>query len=266
MDGFNDLELDIKELGTGRPMVVIPGLFDTESHFNIFENLQDRFRVTTMSIPGFGKSRRPAWCDSIDDVANLFMSHIEREGLEDVILVGFSLGGWVAAEIALRRPQWLSRLVLVDSFGVRAGKPDERTMADVFAITMEQIRALAFVNADQAETYLGTIGRSEAELLAIARAQEAMAVYGWRPYLHDPKLPRRLTRIQVPALVVWGREDRINDLRNGEALAQAIPGSELVIIGQAGHFPHLEQPDEFENHLLAFLAQEDAMSGATTNL
>jgi pimeloyl-ACP methyl ester carboxylesterase len=266
VDGFSELELNVRDLGTGRPIVVIPGLFDTESHFDIFESLQDQFRVLTISIPGFGTSRRPAWCDSIDDLANIFITYIENLGVEDVILIGFSLGGWVAAEIAVRRPQWLSRLVLVDSFGVRTGKPDERTISDIFAITMADIRKLAFVNPDDAETYLGTVGRSEAELLAIARAQEAVAVYGWRPYLHDPKLPRRLSRIVAPTLVVWGREDHINHLRNGEALAQAIPGAELAVIENAGHFPHLEQSKEFENNLNAFLRRKEKVSAAVTNI
>ena len=101
----------------------------------------------------------------------------------------------------------------------------------------------------------------EAEVRTVARNREATARYGWSPYMHDPKLKQRLHRIRIPTLMLWGTADRIvcADLR--PRLRAAIPGARFEAIERAGHFPHLEQPDEFARRILALRGIRIAMTG-----
>ena len=79
----------------------------------------------------------------------------------------------------------------------------------------------------------------------VARNREATARYAWSPYMHDPKLKGRLHRIRIPTLLLWGAADRILSEAYGRAYCAAIPGARFETIERAGHFPHLEQPEEF---------------------
>jgi len=239
------VEIRVSRRGSGPPTIVLPGIFGIDGRSEAFDALADASTVIVTTHPGFGDSPRPAWCDSIDDLVLAYLDLVEREELTDVTLVGCCIGGWIAAEIAVLRPAWLSRLILVDSLGLRAGGTEDRDFADIFAMTLAEIRALAFVDQGLAETHLGTEGRPVEEVLEIARNQEATAVYGWQPYLHNPKLHRRLGRVRVPTLVVWGERDGIAQPRVGRALAEAIPGARFASIPGAGHLPHLEQPSAF---------------------
>jgi pimeloyl-ACP methyl ester carboxylesterase len=92
----------------------------------------------------------------------------------------------------------------------------------------------------------------EADLVAVARNREAMARYGWSPYMHDPKLKGRLHRVPVPTLVLWGAADRIAAPAYGKAYAAALPAARFETIERAGHFPHLEAPEDFAARILAF--------------
>jgi pimeloyl-ACP methyl ester carboxylesterase len=243
------VELQARDSGDGPAVVVLPGAFGIESRRKELDDLYRGCRTITVTHPGFGSEKRPDWCDSVQDLAYIYMDFIERLGLEHVTLVGFSFGGWIAAEIALRRPAWLDRLVLVDTLGFRTGGRDDRTTPDLFAMTVQDWRDIAFSDAAIAEDFFGTAGRPDEDILAIARTQEGLAVYGWQPYLHDPKLQRRIGRIAVPTLVIWGAEDRIASADLGRNVAESIPDARFAIIPGAGHFPHLDKPEEFRRHL-----------------
>jgi pimeloyl-ACP methyl ester carboxylesterase len=94
---------------------------------------------------------------------------------------------------------------------------------------------------------------AEADVRVIARNREATARYGWSPYMYDPKLRGRLHRIRVPTLFLWGTADRILSEAYGRAYCAAIPRARFETIARAGHFPHVEQPDEFARSVLAFI-------------
>ena len=243
------VELEVRDVGAGSAVIVLPGAFGIESRFDDVDDFYPGCRVITVTHPGFGKLKRPEWCESVEDLAYIYMDFIERLGLQRVTLVGFSFGGWIAAEIALRRPTWLDRLILVDNFGLRGGDREDRSTPDLFAMTLAEWREIAFFDAGVGEKFFGSAGRSDEEMLSIARAQEGLAVYGWQPYLHDPKLERRIGRIKVPTLVLWGGEDRIASPDLGRRIASAIPDACLAIIEGAGHFPHLDRPAEFREQI-----------------
>jgi pimeloyl-ACP methyl ester carboxylesterase len=91
----------------------------------------------------------------------------------------------------------------------------------------------------------GRGGLDEEQLTTLLRNRQATALFGWKPFLHNPKLRRRLARIDVPTLVVWGESDGWVNVDYGRAFARAIPGARFELVEQAGHFPYLEQPDAF---------------------
>ena len=94
---------------------------------------------------------------------------------------------------------------------------------------------------------------SESELARFVSGREAFTLYGWKPYMHNPRLKRWLHRIDHPTLLLWCAEDRIVTPAYGEGWRDAIPGARLEIIPRAGHFPHWEQPEEFSERLSAFV-------------
>ena len=102
---------------------------------------------------------------------------------------------------------------------------------------------------------------SEDQLTALLRNRQSTVLFGWKPFLHDPKLRARLRRIDVPTLVVWGDSDGWVNPDYGRAYAAAIPGASFELIRQAGHFPYLEQPDAFVKTLTDWLAPVGALVG-----
>jgi hypothetical protein len=158
-------------------------------------------------------------------------------------VVGVSLGGWIAAEMAVKSCARLSHLVLANPDGIKPSDRETRDIADIFAMTDGQFAELAYFDPSLGKHDYKAM--PEAEVRAVARSREATARYGWSPYMHDPKLKQRPHRIRVPTLVLWGTADRIVSKPYGRAYGAAILGARFEPIERAGHFPHLEQPEEF---------------------
>jgi pimeloyl-ACP methyl ester carboxylesterase len=144
----------------------------------------------------------------------------------------------------------LGSLVLIDSLGIKIGARDERDIVDMHAIGDGELLDLLYADKARGPEYASL---SDAELLMIAKNNEAFALFGWRPYMHNPKLRGRLKRISVPTLVVWGEEDRIVSPAYGRAFSTAIPQARFETVPRAGHFPFVEQPDEFVKAVTGFL-------------
>lgn len=213
-------------------------------------------RVLAAQHPGWGGSERPEWLDTISDLSHFYLELLERENLTDVTLVGFSLGGWIAAEMAAWRPQRIGRLVLVDAVGIRIGGRTDRDVADIFAVAREQRTKLEFVNPTAAGP--APAEQSDAALLRLLQAEEATALYCWEPYMCNPKLRRRLAGVMLPTAVIWGAGDQIVSTLYGRAYAEAFPNGELSIIDGAGHLPHIEQPRQFCALVESFVSRTTA--------
>ncbi len=205
--------------------------------------------------PGFASEPAPHWLTGVDDLAFLYLDLLEHLPHETVTLVGASFGAWIAAAMAVMSTARINRLVLIDPVGIKVGDRETRDIIDLFGLTDDEIAAHAFADPDEWRFDAATM--SDSELATRARARTATARYGWSPYLHDPKLKRRLARIDLPTLVVSGSADRV--VRDGyaEAFAASISGSEHEVVDDAGHFPHLERPDELAALITAFTAQGD---------
>jgi pimeloyl-ACP methyl ester carboxylesterase len=215
--------------------------------------LAARRRLIAPSHPGFGRSELPDWLDHIDDIAYLYLELVERLGLDRVDLVGASIGGWIAAEIAAKTPAWLNRLVLVGPCGVKLGPPDRLDIPDIFATAEADLHRLLHHDPEAMRVDPATL--SDEELTIAVRNRETLALLAWEPYLHNPKLRRRLHRVRVPTLFVRGAGDGLISAEYVAGYAALFAHARVATIAAAGHLPQLEQPAAFCDTVLGFLAE-----------
>jgi pimeloyl-ACP methyl ester carboxylesterase len=244
------VRLEWIERGEGAPILFLHPGIGIAPDAPVLDLLAATARIIAPSHPGFGRSEQPKDFTTIDDLAYFYLDLMDELRLERATLVGVSFGAWIAAEIAVKSCARISRLVLADALGIKVSARDQRDIADMFAMTEADFLALAYANPDVGKRDYKAM--SEADLLPIARSREALARYGWQPYMHDPKLKSRLHRIRVPTLVLWGEADRIVAPSYGQAFAEALPSARFELLPRAGHFPHLETPDRFAASVLAF--------------
>ncbi|GAA2897989.1 alpha/beta hydrolase [Pseudonocardia halophobica] len=247
----NGVRLDVRRDGTGeRTALVLPGAERAVEDGRFLEALAEDFAVVTPSHPGFSRSPRPDWCSSVDDLAYLYLDWLDRSELTDVTLVGLQFGGWVALEMAVRSCARISRLVLVDSVGVKLGGPLDREVVDLFATPHAELDKIIY--ADRAHA-LGDLALAPVDdVLELARNEEALVTYGWQPYLHNPRLLNWLWRITVPTTVVWGDSDGVVVPDYGRGLAARIPGASFDLIDRAGHRPQVERPHDVARLIAKF--------------
>jgi pimeloyl-ACP methyl ester carboxylesterase len=168
-----------------------------------------------------------------------------------VPVVGFSLGAWIGVELAILRPGLVEKLVLVDAAGLRLA---DAPMAELFIDDLAKLRTLLFFDPNDPSIPLA-IPKSleDGRIIQWLKAREATARVAWNPYLHNPRLPQHLRRVECPSLVLWGREDRLIPLAHGEYYAQHLPNSRLEVFDRCGHMLPFEKPADFVAKTVAFL-------------
>jgi pimeloyl-ACP methyl ester carboxylesterase len=245
------VELEIERRGRGRPLLVLYGEEALELDAPVLAELARDHELIIPSPPGFGRSERPDWIESPDDIGYIYLDLMERLDVGKVPAIGFSFGGWLALEMATKDDSFFSKLVLVDPYGVKVGGPMDRDIEDVWNIHPERVAKLKWFDGEKGKRDFTAM--PEGELAIIARNNESFARFCWDPCMHNPKLARRLHRVRVPTLFVWGANDGIVSPDYGRAYSRMIAGAEFSVIGKAGHYPHLEQPDEFMRLVRGFL-------------
>jgi pimeloyl-ACP methyl ester carboxylesterase len=242
--------LSYLELGAGAPILVLHGTGGLPPDAPFLAGLAALGRVIAPTHPGFGRAVLPDWIDSIDDLAYIYLDLLDALDLRDVTVIGFSLGGWLAAEIAVKSTARLARLILVDAVGIKVSDRLTRDIVDVFAADPTELRRLTYHDPGRA---IDPATLSDEALEIFARNREASAMYLWEPYAHNPKLPRRLHRIDVPTLLLWGESDGIVTPAYGRAFCERIPGARFELIPNAGHVPQIEQPETFVEQVARFI-------------
>jgi pimeloyl-ACP methyl ester carboxylesterase len=254
------------EAGDGPPLLYLHGLADVHAAvadwLPAHERLAARRPLLAPAHPGCAASTGLGDVDSLEDLVFHYLDLLDALGLGQVDVVGCCLGGWIAAELAVRRPDRIRRLALVDAPGLYvAGAP----IADVFMMAVRRdganladLRALLFGAAESPvaiEMFPDERLDTPTEVLRYQALSFAGRI-GWTPpYLYDRKLRGHLRRVTCPTLVLWGAADRLVPLAHGEAYAAGIPGATLTIMDDVGHSPLLEAPGPATEAILRFLDQ-----------
>ena len=237
VDGIGAVPVTVSERGEGRPFLLLHGGAGPQSVDGFADLLAAQGRVIVPVHPGFGGTPRPEGLDSMRSLARVYTGLLDELGLTGVTVVGNSIGGWIAAEIALAGSPRVSGVVLVDAAGLVLS---DYPAPDFFSLTMDQVAELSYYRPDAFRLDLEHMPEPVKAMMAGNRA--ALAVYGG-PVMADPGLLDRLPDITVPVLVVWGEADRMIPVEHGRAYAKAIPGARFLLIAEAGHLPQLETPD-----------------------
>jgi pimeloyl-ACP methyl ester carboxylesterase len=227
--------------GSGVPLVFLHGAGGMPMVLPFMEKLAQRFDVIVPDHPGYGQSDEPDWLENIHDIAYFYLDFLAALKLERVVLVGNSMGGWMALEIAVRNTARIASLVLVSPAGIAAPGAEP---ADIFLLSPEDTVRQLFHDQRYAEERLAIPVTPEAIDLGL-KNRHTTARLAWEPRFHDPHLPKWLHRIDVPVKIIWGDKDRIIPVGFTKEFARLLPKAQLHIIKDAGHLPQVEKPDEF---------------------
>jgi pimeloyl-ACP methyl ester carboxylesterase len=243
-----------------RPILLVHGINPVSPEAPFLDMLAEHGEVIAPSMPGFGASPAPDDLDTIYDLVHLWRDVLDA--LPDkVAVIGFSFGGWVAAELAAGGHPKLERLVLVDPVGVKLGGREERDIVHFFNTNPAELNRRAWHDPARRPQRIYGLGwqacideaMPDEEMVRLARGWESLCLYAWRPHMYNPQLRHWLRRISVPTLVLWGASDGIVTPEYGRGYAALIPGARLAVVDDAGHHPELEQPHAFVEAVASFL-------------
>ena len=225
------------------PLVFLHGAGGHTGWMAFLEELSQRFEVFAPEHPGFGQSDDPPWLDEIGDLAFFYLDFIRHFGLDRVHLIGTSLGGWIAAELAVRNTAALASLTLVGAVGILA---DGQPIPDIFRMPVDENLRRYYADPERARRRLADLERvTGADLTLAAKNRATVARLAYRPRFHNPGLAKWLHRIDVPMLLIWGEKDGLVPPDFGEAYRRLIPGARLVVLPEAGHAPFDERREAF---------------------
>lgn len=222
------------------PLVFLHGAGGHTGWMRFLDDLAADFAVFAPEHPGFGRSDDPPWLDEVGDLAFFYLDFLDALGLDRVHLVGTSLGGWIAAELAVRNQTRLAGLTLVGAVGILA---DGRPVDDIFRMPVEENLRRFYADPQRAARRLRDMAGIDTALAAKNRLTVSRLAY--RPRFHNPGLVKWLHRITVPTLLLYGDKDGLVPPRFGEAYRAAIPGARLVVLENAGHAPFDERREAF---------------------
>jgi pimeloyl-ACP methyl ester carboxylesterase len=241
----------IMRRGSGAPLLFLHGAGGAPTWLPFMQTLSESFDVIVPEHPGFGGSEMPDWLDNVGDLAYFYLDLIDQFGLKGVNLIGQSLGGWIAAELAVRNDSKLNTLMLVAAAGIYV-KGVPRT--DSFMLSPEESVRVLVHDQTLADKMLD-VPESDERTMTLLKNRLTTAKLAWQPRFYNPDLAKWLRRIQAPTLVLWGAEDRLVPPAYAPAYQALIPGSKLKIFPDCGHLPHAERPDEFVGAVAGFIGE-----------
>jgi pimeloyl-ACP methyl ester carboxylesterase len=248
------ITVELRRGGSGTPVLVIHGELGVPGWLESFAQLAEHHDVIVPSLPGYGRSTRPDWIMGVHDLAawvTWFARDIDLR--TPVNVIGCSLGGWVAAEIATVAPQFFNKMVLVGAVGI---KPEQGEIFDYFLESGLTGLRRAFHRPEQSSAFMRYWGNewTPEETDLVEQHREMTCRIAWKPYMHSLTLRHLLPGVSTPTLLLWGGEDAITPINSGEIYQRAIPRSRLVVIENCGHMPEMEKPTEFAGLIENFLA------------
>jgi pimeloyl-ACP methyl ester carboxylesterase len=248
---LHGVAVHLREAGAGEPVLFLHGAGGVQDWAPFMDALSDRHRLLVPDHPWFGGSGSPEWIESVGDLAYFYLDLLGALGLAGAHVIGNSLGGWIAAEMAVRDTRRLASLTLLAPAGLHLrGVPK----GDIFLWNAEQTVRNLFARPEYVEAALArTMDESALELALKNRL--ATARFGWQPRLYNPDLHKWLHRVDVPTLILWGDSDRIIPPAYADAFASRIPGARVRVLERCGHVPQIECAQEFLAEVGALVAE-----------
>jgi len=247
------VDLQILRGGAGPPLLLLHGLAPVEPDAPVLDLLAAHAEILAPTHPGFGHAPRPDDFETVYDLVRLYLDLLDHLAYAKVTLMGLSFGGWLAAEIAATCPHRLDKLVLVGAVGIKVSDRETPDILDLFNTAPAVVERRRW--HDPAKWAPDYDAMSDDALVAHARNRDALCLYAWDPYMHNPRLKRWLPRIAVPTLALWGASDGVVKPAYGRAYSALIPGARFEVIEAAGHHPEIEQSVAFAERAVAFLRQ-----------
>jgi len=244
-------DLFVQQFGSGAPVLWLHSEDYYELDLPLIQKLAQKYKVIVPWMPGYGKTDLPETVRTVDDLSYAYLDLMQKLKLEKVRVVGFSMGGWLANEIASKDCSRISKMSLVCPLGVKIGGAYDRDIQDIYYHQTATVQGFKFSNPKNDPMIPKEL--SEEEAFVLARAKETTAKLAWDPYFHNPTLKYRLHRVTAKTQFVWGARDGLAKPKYGRAYAKLLPKSEFVSVPGAGHFPHVEKPDSFDPILEKFL-------------
>lgn len=249
------VSLQVSRAGAGPPLLILHHDIGTLDRLPFYDTLAQRFTVLVPTLPGYDGSQRPDWMRHVRDAAAaqqwLLGEIAETRAAGTVSVVGLGFGGWIAAEMASLAPRAFRRLVLVGAMGL---KPERGEIADQALVSYIDYVRLGFSDAGAFDRVFGA-DPTTAQLEKWDLNREMTFRIAWKPYMYSPTLPHLLGSVAAPALVVWGRQDRVVPLECGERYAKALGQATLEVVEGAGHFVEMEKPEALASLVTRFVTQ-----------
>lgn len=240
--------------GQGDPLLIIHGEIGHPGWMQYHEALAQNHTLYIPLIPGFGVTARSEWIFNMRDMAGWYLEALDDLGLGQIDVIGFSLGGWIAAEMATMSPSQFKSLTLVGAAGI---KPPEGEIFDMFLVVAKEYMEECIKDPASTPEYaiLSPEEPTPEQTEEWEEAREGAARLAWKPYMYYYTMPQLLSRLKnLPTLIVWGKDDTVMPLSCAELYNSSIKGSQLVLIDDCGHNPEFEKPDEFVNVVSKFLS------------
>ena len=247
---INGCRIRLMRGGSGPPLLFLHDASGAGNWAPFMAALARHHDVIVPEHPGFGGSDTPAWLDNVGDLAYFYLDLLDAFDLNRVHLVGTSIGGWIAAELAVRSTTRLASLVLSAPAGIHIRGLKK---GDIFLWSREESLRNLFHDQALAEAAIDN-EPTEDEQVTQMKNRLIMAKLAWQPRLYNPDLIKWLHRINVPTLILWGDDDKVIPPGYGPAFAKAIPGARLETIAKSGHLPQIEQSDQWAGRVVAFTA------------
>ena len=258
-------QIEMLKGGSGDSLLILHGTDGSLGWLKYAQELAEEFTVYIPSHPGFGNSEKPEWIQTMTDLTFFYSWLIEELQLENCNVMGFSIGGWLTAELLSVSPNLFNKAILVDSAGI---KPQNEDIVDIFLLTPQQVAELMVKNMNNVPEFEKVFGDSEApsgtyyitgstgnfnpQYIADKNRETAVRLC-WKPYMFDPKLQHTLNRVNKPVQIIWGANDALIPLECAQMFHSSIPNSQLNIIDDCGHLPQMEQTDKFVKIVKDFL-------------
>lgn len=235
-----DCTVSLLRGGDGPPLLFLHGAGGGGIELPFLSQLAERFEVIAPEHPGFGESDEPEWVDNIHDIGYFYLDFLKQLNLDGIHVVGVSLGGWIAMEMAVRSTRHLKAMTLVCPAGIHV--PGLAT-GDPFAWSPEETFRQGFHDQTFAEKAIAALPETVEADDTWLKNRSSFARLAWEPRLHDPHLPKWLHRIDVPTHIIWGANDTLLSAGHADAIAAMIPSAKSTLLPDAGHFLHIEKAD-----------------------